>query len=342
MSRPAGFAYSMRLTREDGTELAQRAVRPDWGPALEWARLLALRGGRASTEAFVAECDVEPVWDEDRGKPWVAGVRVSAPGPGCRVDELPLEYFAGAAVKIATGLVEEGALQDGERYRYFPLAFPLGDPTPTPAPLARVAPPRISVRDAALPPEFASQARGREEPAPDLPVLLPRRVLDQATGLTIAARGRETGGILIGHLCRDRGRGEVFAEITAQVPAAHTEASAAKLTFTAATWDGVQAAIDLRRRDEIMLGWWHSHPVVEWCKDCAPEKRRVCLFRRGFLSVDDIALHRAVFPRAYSVALLMNDVGDEPPAATLFGWRRGLVEERTFHPITETAHAAVR
>jgi hypothetical protein len=296
-----------------------------------------------STEAFEAACDVEPVWDAERGEPWVVGVRVSAPGPGCRVDELPLEYFAASAAKLATRLVEDGRLADGERYRYFPLALPLADPA-TRSAAARLAAPRIPIREAALPSGIGRHP-ARSEPGPpaiDLPVLLPQRVLDEATELTVGARGRETGGILIGHLCHDARREDIFAEITAQVPAAHTQASAAKLTFTAATWDGVRAAIDLRRRDEIMLGWWHSHPVVEWCKECAPEKRRVCLFRRGFLSVDDIALHRAVFPRAYSLALLLNDVGDAPPGATLFGWRRGLVEERTFYLHPEVAHAAVR
>ena len=101
-------------------------------------------------------------------------------------------------------------------------------------------------------------------------------VLDEARELTLSVTGKETGGVLIGQLHRDPGLGVLFAEVTAQIPARHVEANATKLSFTAATWTEVQAALDLRTRGESMLGWWHSHPVREWCKDCPEEKRRQC------------------------------------------------------------------
>ena len=87
-----------------------------------------------------------------------------------------------------------------------------------------------------------------------------------------------------------------------------------------------------------MVGWWHSHPVLEWCKDCAPEKRAQCALAQGFLSEDDRLLHRTVFPRAYSVALVVNDL-ESGPTFSLFGWSRGLIAAREFPSRTEVAHA---
>jgi hypothetical protein len=99
----------------------------------------------------------------------------------------------------------------------------------------------------------------------------------------------------------------------------------------------VQAALELRTLGESMLGWWHSHPVREWCKNCPEEKRKQCSLARGFLSEDDRLLHRTVFPRAYSLALLVNDI-DGGPTFSLFGWSGGAIEARDFHRIAERPH----
>ena len=67
-----------------------------------------------------------------------------------------------------------------------------------------------------------------------MPVFVSRRVLDEAAERTHAEEGSETGGILIGKLWRDADAGEIFAEVTAQIPAEHTSGSNVKLTFTPA------------------------------------------------------------------------------------------------------------
>ena len=170
-------------------------------------------------------------------------------------------------------------------------------------------------------------------------MFLPREVLEQTAALTAEHPGRETGGILIGCLRRDAAAARLYLEITAQIPARHTEATSAKLTFTPATWTDVQSALTLRNRDEAMLGWWHSHPVREWCKDCAPEKQAQCVLARGFLSEDDRRLHRTVFPRAYSVALVVNDL-ESGPTWSLFGWSRGVIASRDFITVAEELHAS--
>ena len=101
-----------------------------------------------------------------------------------------------------------------------------------------------------------------------------------------AASGRETGGILIGRLHHDAALPEIFAEVSAQIPAEHTLGTVARLTFTAETWSAASAAIRLRNQGEVYLGYWHSHPVREWCraKECTLEKQKTCRLAKDFFS----------------------------------------------------------
>jgi hypothetical protein len=204
--------------------------------------------------------------------------------------------------------------------------------------LGRPVAPRLPLPEGSLA-GSREQAAASDESEGHLPAFLPRAVLAEAAAQTAEHPGRETGGILIGHLRRDRDAGRLFLDVTAQIPARHTEASRARLTFTPSTWTDVQAALDLRRQDEIMVGWWHSHPVREWCKDCPSGKRADCALARGFFSEDDRLLHRTVFPRAYSIALVVNDL-ELGSTFSLFGWSGGLLVARPLALRPENAHAA--
>ena len=333
------YAYAVQVLREDDSPVRQVAVTVDWEPAREAVRLHALQQGRPPEEAFTLECAVEPVWHPARGQPYLAGFRMTAlEGETGAVAEFPLAYFRELGSRVTGKLVEEGALQKGDVIRCLPVAYPQAPEAAAErsARIGRPAAPHIPVAPGSLRefPEGGNDER--------YPVFIPERVLAEVKALTLAAPARETGGILIGLLYRDEAAGRLFAAVTGQIPARHTEACATKLTFTAATWTEVQAALDLRTRGEIMLGWWHSHPVREWCKDCPEEKRRECSLAKGFLSEDDRRLHRTVFSRAYSLALLANDVSPEGPTFSLFGWSRGLLEPREFHRLTEDRHVALR
>jgi hypothetical protein len=171
-----------------------------------------------------------------------------------------------------------------------------------------------------------------------MPVFIPRRILDEAATLTMQTEHHETGGILIGHLHRDTGLPEIFAEATAQIPAEHTHSSATKLTFTAESWSAATAAIYLRNRSEIFLGYWHSHPVKDWCasRECSLEKQKHCRLVKDFFSEDDCAVMRAAFPRAYSLGLVANNTATDGVTFSLFGWREGGIHPRGFHVLEET------
>jgi hypothetical protein len=165
-----------------------------------------------------------------------------------------------------------------------------------------------------------------------MPVVIPRRVLQEAAALSRGAGDKETGGILIGRLHRDPQLAAIFARVSAQLPARHVEATAGSLTFTSETWTDVRAALDLRKQEELMLGWWHSHVVGKaLCKDCPVERQKNCRLAKDFYSPHDHVLHRAIFPKAFSLGLVVNDVAFSDPTFSLFGWKQGVLEPRGFY-----------
>ena len=173
----------------------------------------------------------------------------------------------------------------------------------------------------------------------EVPGIRPRRVLQESTRLTEGAGAAETGGVLLGHIHEDPNTTELFLRVTAQVPARRAEQALTKLTFTPQVWSDVDAALRLRNEDEIYLGWWHSHPARQWCKDCPVENRKRCKLSGEFFSSDDAALHQCVFPHAYSIALVISDSYAHGLTWPLFGWSRGIVAQRGYL-IDEGASAA--
>ena len=333
----------------DGGVLFSEALDPDWEPAREGARLRGLRTlGVWHDEA--AESSVVPVWHES-GPPMVRGLRVTtrACDREWSADFTATEYFADKARAVVKASLDEGRLAPDERVRYAVAAYPI-EPAQAGAPLSgapgatsdRFAtvhrPQPLAIRDRAFSDRAAgSLACGDHDPL-DFEVVLPESVVEDISERTKAAGERETGGILIGHICRDEARGDVGLEITAHIPARHTVGEADKLTFTSETWTDVRHAVALRKADELMLGWWHSHPAFTWCAKCPIEKQRVCQFATGFLSADDKALHRSIFPAAFTQALVITNSAAGLDTR-LFGWRNGVLKARGFRMRRENKNA---
>ena len=325
--------FVIELVRPGG-DVETVPLTPDWEPALEWTRLTGLCAHDVWAPEADAERQVEPVWNAELGEPFVSGFRVHL-APRNRAAwsaDFPSSYFADEARAAAARLVESGALEAGDRVVYRTMAFARSEPATVAVDvrfeIADARPP-LPLRRTRLDDFLASSiVRGRAS-ADDPEVLLSQSILDEATALTADAGASETGGVLIGHLHRDPDRRRIFVEVTAQIPARHTTSDSVKLTFTSETWTDARSAIALRGGDEQMLGYWHSHPAIEWCKRCAPEQQRACHVATGFLSADDRALHRVMFPRAYTVALVMTHTLDGIMPA-LFGWREGVLAPRGF------------
>src|SRR5262249_49598024 len=153
---------------------------------------------------------------------------------------------------------------------------PAEEPEPDGFSVDEIAQP-LPLDDAAIEPlQARSIFSGPDEPAGEVPVFLRQQILVEAVEQARVAADVETGGVLVGKLCRDPRSREIFLEITAQVAAPHTRSQSTRLTFTPETWAAVQAAITLRRRNEIMGGWWHSHPDFCRLRSCPVERRARC------------------------------------------------------------------
>jgi proteasome lid subunit RPN8/RPN11 len=335
---PYQFALELYRQSAGGELIGQVPVAVDWEPALEWARFASMRHDpRLPVVMATGAGSVEPVWHKRLGEPYVDGVRVVLGEDGRREESppIPTSYFKPYLNQVVTALVEKGTLVNKDVVRYLVCAFPRAKPKKEARPALR-----FSVEEVAqtLPLKETPLGRLRELAAPcgeldelDMPAFIPREVLQEAIELTRKAGPVETGGILIGHLRRDSSLPEIFAEVTAQIPARHAQGELTALTFTADTWTDVEAAIALRRKGEIYLGWWHSHPARAWCKDCPVENRKDCKLSGEFFSAHDVALHRAVFPRAYSIALVVSDSYATGLTWPLFGYRYGLVKQRGYY-----------
>lgn len=353
------YRIALELLRSDGTHLVQEWISPDFQAAHEWTRFLGVRRGRiepgAAPDAFL-----EPVWHGRRGEPYLESFRIVIPAngspedeshtppggmrgypgeihhrPGDVVGEFQTTLLGQAAVRISTNLVERGELREGERFRYLALAFlqpDCGNDRAAPRFAAREVAPSIPLKETPLESYLvmAQPLVGESHPI-DMPVFFAPRIFEEAVALSREAGELETGGVLIGHLHRDSSIPEIFVEVTEQLPARHTRADSTSLTFTAQTWTEIKASLAIRAESEIIVGWWHRHPVKEWCRNCPAENQRVCKLRAGFFSTHDEALHRAIFPRAYSIALVINDAGPSDSSYSVFGWRHGEIEGRGFH-----------
>jgi proteasome lid subunit RPN8/RPN11 len=335
------YRYALELYRHDGTALGQAAIDVDWEAAEQWTRLLALRRTRLAPAEVGRATSIDPIWHEKAGEPYLRGfrVRVATQSLGEVAGEFPTTYFRDRARAASQHFIEAGTLERGARVVYLMSAFPYDDRPNGDAALpfsAQDVEAPLPLPEAALADVWGEAMGCGPSRDGDVPVFVPASVLDEAAALTRRHEGQETGGVLIGHVHRDPAVPELFVRVTAQLAARHTDASATKLTFSSETWAEVRAALALRGGHEIMVGWWHSHPVRHWCTDCPPEKQAVCHLAAGFLSEHDRALHRAIFPRAYSVALVVNDV-PAGPTFSLFGWRQGLLEARGF-AITGAPH----
>jgi len=331
----SGYQYVIELFREDDSPLGQASVKVDWGPAEEWARFQAMRRGLLGSNETGRVSSIAPLWHPQTGEPHVEGFRVSiATSADEVVADFPTSYFKSLATQASSHFIEKGRLQNGDRFRYLVAAFRQESEKPSASRFQftteEIAPP-IAIVDSSLADRVVAAVPHGAIRVGDVPVFIPQRVLDEAASLSRQSVAKETGGILIGRLHRDASVPEIFVEVTAQIHARHTEADLTKLTFTSETWTEVQGAIELRGKGEMMLGWWHSHPVREWCKDCAPERQQVCKMASDFFSSHDQALHRTVFPRAYSIALVANDVAAGDVTFSAFGWREGLLESRGFY-----------
>jgi len=332
------FRFVLEMLKQDGSPLGQVPLACDWEPALECARFGALRRFQLAAIGTDTAAEIRPVWDGKRGQPYVGAIEVAltVPGAGDVVSRVPTTYFKSVAREASAPFVQKGTLRSGEAFDYLVTAFATGA-TSAERPRARFSieevPVPLHLKLSRLSDFEAESVPCGPQDEQDIRVFIPQTVLDEVAALTREAGAVEVASVLIGHNHRDRATGDLFLEVTAQIPARHSLASAVKVTFTPETWTAVTGLINLRRSDEQMIGWFHSHPARHWCNaKCPPEARERCPLQRTFFSADDCDVQRTVFSRANSVALLVTNT-DAGLQHAAFAWRNGVIEQRGFHII---------
>jgi hypothetical protein len=345
MTLSVPFRFAVVLYGEDGANLGTVPVVRDFEPAYEWTRFYLQRRGQLRLEENGCASTVIPIFDSIAGEPYCRGFRIQIARPGGVPvgSDFPNTHFRDCAAAVASRFVEMKKLRAGETYTYVVVAYPAAPAVAGGGGLSVTdTSPGLPVQDGSLEDFLARATPSGAIDSEDMPVFVSPRALDEAAAQTHAEEGTETGGILIGKLWRDAAAGEIFVEITAQIPAKHTSGSNVKLTFTPQTWAATDAALRLRGREEIYLGYWHSHPVREWCKGkaCTPEAQKNCHLAKDFFSADDEAVMRAAFPRAYNVAIVANDTAFTSLTFSMFGIRSGVTTPRGFYVLEEKSNGA--
>lgn len=324
------YRYAIEILRRDGVRVGQKTVEPDLAPLVESARLAYLRRvGPSAASDYDRPVEIEPVWQPKLGEPYVGALSLKMEEDGEPL-RAPTTLFRPAAGGVSKHFVSTGALEEGSAIAYLVTAYPdqRGDASP-PDRVFRVRelPAHIAVSAGTWVPEGTKE---ETQPA-DLRIAVPQRVLDEVAGLTVARRGVETGGALIGHLRWDAGLVDLFVEVTEQIHARNAIGDGTRLQFTPECWTEIRSALALRHRGEMILGWWHSHPAQDWCAQCPRERQETCPLQTGFLSDHDKTLHRTVFPRAFMPALVATDSALGEVQFAVFGWRDGILQTRQFH-----------
>lgn len=314
--------------------LAQAPLNVDWGPAEECVRLAALRRGHGPLQALpMGEVCIEPVWHKQKGQPCLAGVRAGIElDDEWIVEDLEVEYFLPAIAKAGARLIKSGGLRSDDEFHVQVNAFrrSIQDPdcnTPAAPNRERELCP-IPVQ----PGDFeallkTSSPLWMNDPG-DVPVFVPAEVLDEIEQRTRSVCPAVTGGILIGQMRRDPLDAEMlFLTVTAQVPAPYRTATPDRFTFTPETWAAANSAVRIRGRGEICCGWWHCGTGSSF--PSYPPRREMGGLNDPyqFFGESACALHRLVFPRAFSIGLVATRIEDDV-WMSCFGWRKGRILRR--------------
>jgi len=327
-----GFQFKLEFRKGDGTGVSV-ATAPDLAPALECCRWEAVRRGLLSPGSPARGGRVEPLWHAE-GAPYLKGLRVTIETPeGPFAHEIPPGCLKADSSEVAARLVNAGYLEATDEVTVLPTAWPSDRHTNTLT--CREVEIDLPLRNGPLGGMLERSREVGPQHGSDMPVFIAEEVLAQAAEAARRATPLEIGGVLIGHLHRsDQG---LFTEITAAVPAIEAVSSETELRFTPAAWAAVRGAVDLRGSGELLLGWYHSHPVradtFGQCSACPPEKQKQCPVATALFSRQDRFLHKTIYLRAFTLGLVANDL-TEGVVFSCFGWRDGVVAQRGFHELT--------
>jgi proteasome lid subunit RPN8/RPN11 len=345
--RPTLYQYRLEFFRIRGGERVadMPLTRADFDRAIEAVFFDGLRNGLFADYAPpFGQARIEPDFASgSQGSPMVESFRVVLPLPdgGEHRKEFPAEFFDQRALRIGADLVRAKQVPNNSTLLYQLSACLESEQAPA-RPKLRFnldeEAVEVPIRPGNLVGYGLREAWDRPQSC-DMPVLIPRHVIEEAVDEAARAPEREVGGALLGHLRRDTESETLFVEVTCQVPAEETTATELSVTFTPATWARVREVIEIRGEGEIFVGWVHSHPFG-LCDECPLIPPPECVAKVLFFSDDDKFLMELSFPRPFMIGLLcareprlQAALGHAP--VRLFGWRDGEITPRGFEVIDD-------
>ena len=125
MTLNSPYRFAVALFREDGTSLGTVAAVRDFDQVHQWTRFYFQRRGELPLEEN-GSASVLPLWEDTLGEPYCRGYRVQISQPGARpvASDFPNTHFRDFAGAVASRLVAQKKLEDGEFYSYLVVAHP--------------------------------------------------------------------------------------------------------------------------------------------------------------------------------------------------------------------------
>ena len=149
----------------------------------------------------------------------------------------------------------------------------------------------------------------------------------------------ETGGLLVGLLCRCPDTGEIFAIVLDVLEATGSEATTHSLSYSGETWARIQTVLRARSRHPAtrhhrLLGQAHGHNFLPFggaapCEACAHVA--VCTRTSAYLSEDDRTWCRSVFSaEPWQLSMVFGHDAKGRDVSAFYGQRGGMLVRRGY------------
>ncbi|MFQ6113207.1 MAG: Mov34/MPN/PAD-1 family protein, partial [bacterium] len=252
---------------------------------------------------------LEPLWEEEGKSPYCHGFRLCFRNKKALYKKAySTKVFKYHIYRAVRELIENNQLEEGMELKFRMSAF-LNKRTTAEA--AQPQSGKISVTSTRQPMPIIEQnlkhfsAAKRVNHRSDMPVWIAQHVVKEMIDHTLANKESERAGFLLGHLCQDPETRALFlvcrAQVVAQVelPNEYTS-SLTHFQFSPEIFCEVQRVISLRKKNEVVLGWWHSHP---WPFACRLANQCECT--SIFFSAADFSVMETAFGAPYQVAIVV-------------------------------------
>jgi len=143
---------------------------------------------------------------------------------------------------------------------------------------------------------------------PGFSVVIQRSALDAVHDHGQSDTAVEICGVLVGQLCHDRI--SPYLLIEAQIPGEKAASKQTQVTFTAETWNAIQARMEKDFQGKQIVGWYHTHPGFG-----------------VFLSGMDLFIQDNFFNLPHQTAWVYDPIAETDGA---FVWKNGQSEKAEF------------